>query len=73
MKIKFKPDRIGEKYYEKIKVHVEEQKDIKYVYVYGSCYQRQAYVADFKESKMPSDEEVSKKVESSFDWLKIKD
>ena len=62
IKIHFKPDRIGEKFYEKIKVHVEEQKSVKYLYVAGACYPRQAYIADYNPLVMPSDKTVRRKV-----------
>lgn len=43
------------------------------MFITGLCYPRQAYVKNFKEIKMPSDEAVQKNIESPFDWLSIKD
>lgn len=73
VKVKFVPDRIGEKYYNKIKIFVPEQKTERYLYVSGSCFPRQAFVTDFKPSIMPSNEEVSRNAEYALDWLRMKD
>ena len=54
-------------------MHVEEQKSVKYLYVAGSCYPRQAYIADYNPISMPTDEKVRRKVEYVFDSLRIKD
>jgi hypothetical protein len=48
IKVKFKPDRISDKYYELIHIFVPEQKDEKRIFIWGSCYSRQAYVSNYK-------------------------
>ena len=48
IKIIFKPDRLSENFFEKIKVNVPEQKNEKFIYVSGYCYPRQAYVKNYK-------------------------
>lgn len=54
IKIIFKPDRVNENFFEKIKVNVPEQKKEQPVFVSGYCYPRQAYVKNYKESRVPS-------------------
>lgn len=56
IKVRFKPDRISEKYFEKIKVHVEEQKEVKYFYITAFSYPRQAYITHFRPSLMPTND-----------------
>ena len=53
VKVRFKPDRISEKYFEKICVHVEEQKEVKYFFLTASAYPRQAYVTSYRPMVMP--------------------
>jgi hypothetical protein len=55
VKVRFKPDRISEKYYEKVRVHVEEQKEVRHFYLTASAYSRQAYVTAFRPNLMPTD------------------
>ena len=73
IKVRFRPDRISEKYFEKMKIHVDEQKTVRYFYFTGSCYPRQAYVTLFKPLVMPEDEDVRRKVEYAFDSFRVKD
>lgn len=56
IKVIFKPDRVSEKFFEKIKVFVPEQEHERFVYVSGYCYPRQAFVKDFVEQRIPSNE-----------------
>lgn len=58
IKARFRPDRISERYFEKIKVHIEEQKTVRYFYFSGSCFTRQAYVSLYRPPLMPEDSEV---------------
>lgn len=53
IKVRFRPDRVSEEYFEKIKVHIQEQKTIRYFYVWGNCYSRQAYLKLYKAPMMP--------------------
>ena len=39
----------------------------------GSCYPRQAFVANYKPLLMPENEEVSRNAEYALDWLRVKD
>lgn len=73
IKVRFRPDRISEKYYEKIKVHIEEQKTVKYFYFSGSCYPRQAYTTFYRPPALPEDAEMRVKAEYAFDALRTKD
>jgi hypothetical protein len=73
VKVRFKPDRISEKYYEKVRVHVEEQKEVKHFYLTASAYPRQAYVTTYRPTVMPADEQMRKKPEYAFDSLRVKD
>lgn len=56
VKVIFKPDRIHEQFYEKIKVFVPEQEHERYIFVRGFCYPRQAYVKNFVENIIPTNE-----------------
>ena len=73
LKARFRPDRIGERFYEKIKVHIEEQKKVCYFYFSGSCYNRQAYATLYRAPAMPEDTVVRQKAEYAFDSLRVKD
>lgn len=73
IKARFRPDRISEKYFEKIKVHIEEQKTVKYFFFSGSCYPRQAYATLYSAPAMPEDADMKVKAEYAFDALRIRD
>lgn len=73
VKVRFRPDRISEKYFEKVCVHVEEQKEVKHFYLTASAYPRQAYVTNYRPTAMPDDAQLRKKPEYAFDSLRIKD
>ena len=73
IKILFKPDRINQNFFQKVKVNVPQQKNERFIYVTGFCYPRQAYVKNYKENKIPPNSQVEKKLEYSLDWLSVKD
>lgn len=56
-----------------MKIHVEEQKEVKYFYFTGSCYPRQAYATLYKPLAMPQDADLRRKAEYAFDYLRTKD
>ena len=73
VKARFRPDRVGERFYEKIKVQIEEQKKVCYFYFSGSCFGRQAYATLYKAPAMPEDSQVRQKAEYAFDSLRVRD
>lgn len=73
VKVRLKPDRLGERFYELIHVLVPEQKDEKRIYIWGNCYPRQAYLAIHKPEMLYKAEDLPKHVEQTYDSLKIKD
>ncbi|CAK81749.1 unnamed protein product (macronuclear) [Paramecium tetraurelia] len=73
-KVIFKPDRVSDKFYDLISVHVPNQKSEKRVFIWGYCYNRQAYVNIYQPYNLiPQINEINKKIEFPFDQLKLKD
>lgn len=74
VKLIFKPDRISDRLYELISIDVPNQKLEKRLFIWGSCYNRQAYANLYTPyDTIPNAAIMAKKFEFPFDILKVKD
>jgi hypothetical protein len=46
---------------------------VRYFYITGSCFTRQAYTCLYRPPRMPEDQEVKVKAEYAFDSLRVRD
>lgn len=74
VKLIFNPDRVGEHFFNKIKIDVPNQKTERFLFIKGACFPRQAFVCHYKEFKFPTAKEpLPKEIEFPLDFARVRD
>lgn len=70
----FKPDRVADNYYDYLMIDVPNQKQVKYLYVYGKCFPRSLYVQHHLPLEcLPDISTMKDHIESEFDLIRTPD